>query len=147
MFNRRTLMTVLGLGLTAAAAVSAQPAKTATTPASASTPIKLRVFGGGRNQRPDLMRVLFDRYQKAHPHVAIDVDEEMPPRESHRPRRQRPVTIHARKAVATQRGEADAATGVHAAMPARGYSAGAHVGKHECVTASDHALPSETCNE
>lgn len=35
---------------------------------------KLRVFSGGTNQRPDLMRVLFDRYQKANPGVTIDIE-------------------------------------------------------------------------
>ena len=33
----------------------------------------LRVFTGGQNQRPDLMRKLFDDYQKANPSVKIDI--------------------------------------------------------------------------
>ena len=34
----------------------------------------LRVFSGGSNQRPDLMRKLFDEYQKAHPNVKVDIE-------------------------------------------------------------------------
>jgi multiple sugar transport system substrate-binding protein len=34
----------------------------------------LRVFSGGTNQRPDLMRKLFDEYQKANPNVKIDIE-------------------------------------------------------------------------
>jgi multiple sugar transport system substrate-binding protein len=34
----------------------------------------LRVFSGGQNQRPDLMRKLFDQYQQAHPGVKIDIE-------------------------------------------------------------------------
>ena len=40
------------------------------TPANAQT--KLRVFSGGQNQRPDLMRKLFDEYSKANPGVSIE---------------------------------------------------------------------------
>ena len=35
---------------------------------------KLRVFSGGQNQRPDLMRKLFDEYQKRNPGVTIDIE-------------------------------------------------------------------------
>ncbi len=34
----------------------------------------LRVFSGGQNQRPDLMRKLFDQYSLAHPGVKIDIE-------------------------------------------------------------------------
>ena len=34
----------------------------------------LRVFSGGANQRPDLMRKLFDQYQAANPNVKIDIE-------------------------------------------------------------------------
>ncbi len=34
----------------------------------------LRVFSGGANQRPDLMRKLFDEYQAANPGVKIDIE-------------------------------------------------------------------------
>ena len=34
----------------------------------------LRVFSGGQNQRPDLMRVLFDRYQAANPGVKVQIE-------------------------------------------------------------------------
>jgi multiple sugar transport system substrate-binding protein len=36
--------------------------------------VTLRVFSGGQNQRPDLMRKLFDEYQKANPNVKIDIE-------------------------------------------------------------------------
>jgi multiple sugar transport system substrate-binding protein len=48
-------------GLTAAMPVEAQQAT-------------LRVFSGGANQRPDLMRKLFDQYQAANPNVKIDIE-------------------------------------------------------------------------
>ena len=41
-------------------------------PAAADT--KLRVFSGGQNQRPDLMRKLFDSYQAKNPGVTIDIE-------------------------------------------------------------------------
>jgi multiple sugar transport system substrate-binding protein len=46
------------------------------TVASGSTlaQTSLRVFSGGQNQRPDLMRKLFDEYQKANPGVKIDIE-------------------------------------------------------------------------
>jgi multiple sugar transport system substrate-binding protein len=34
----------------------------------------LRVFSGGQNQRPDLMRKLFDQYQAANPTVKIEIE-------------------------------------------------------------------------
>jgi multiple sugar transport system substrate-binding protein len=34
----------------------------------------LRIFSGGQNQRPDLMRKLFDEYQKANPNVKISIE-------------------------------------------------------------------------
>jgi multiple sugar transport system substrate-binding protein len=43
-------------------------------PLSAAAQTKLRVFSGGQNQRPDLMRQLFDRYQRANPGVAIEIE-------------------------------------------------------------------------
>jgi multiple sugar transport system substrate-binding protein len=43
-----------------------------TGPALADT--ALRVFSGGQNQRPDLMRKLFDQYQKANPGVIIAIE-------------------------------------------------------------------------
>lgn len=42
--------------------------------AQAVAETKLRVFAGGANQRPDLMRKLFDQYQTANPGVAIEVE-------------------------------------------------------------------------
>jgi len=43
-------------------------------PLQAQAQTKLRVFSGGQNQRPDLMRKLFDQYQKANPGVTIDIE-------------------------------------------------------------------------
>ncbi len=34
----------------------------------------LRVFSGGANQRPDLMRLLFDKYQAANPGVKVEIE-------------------------------------------------------------------------
>ncbi len=44
----------------------------ASLPAAAQT--KLRVFSGGQNQRPDLMRKLFDQYQAKTPGVVIEIE-------------------------------------------------------------------------
>ena len=44
------------------------------TPLEALAQTKLRVFSGGANQRPDLMRKLFDQYQQANPGVTIDIE-------------------------------------------------------------------------
>jgi multiple sugar transport system substrate-binding protein len=62
MQRRDSILTALALvaGLTAA------PAALADT--------KLRVFSGGGNQRPDLMRKLFDQYQQQNPGVTIDIE-------------------------------------------------------------------------
>jgi multiple sugar transport system substrate-binding protein len=43
-------------------------------PLDASAQTKLRVFSGGANQRPDLMRKLFDEYQKLNPSVTIEIE-------------------------------------------------------------------------
>ncbi len=50
---------------TTLAAAFALLAAVTTTDALAQT--SLRVFSGGANQRPDLMRKLFDQYQAANP--------------------------------------------------------------------------------
>ncbi|MEP7284114.1 MAG: extracellular solute-binding protein, partial [Rubrivivax sp.] len=34
----------------------------------------LRVFSGGQNQRPDLVRKLLDQYQASHPSVKVDIE-------------------------------------------------------------------------
>ncbi|MCX8507248.1 MAG: ABC transporter substrate-binding protein [Alphaproteobacteria bacterium] len=44
------------------------------TSPSAQAETSLRVFSGGQNQRPDLMRKVFDEYQKANPGVKIDIE-------------------------------------------------------------------------
>jgi len=49
----------LAFGLVAASAVSAQT---------------MRVFSGGANQRPDLMRKLFDNFEKQNPGVKIEIE-------------------------------------------------------------------------
>lgn len=63
--QRRNLMKALALaaGMAAAAGTTAAFAQTA-----------LRVFSGGANQRPDLMRKLFDQYQAANPGVKIEIE-------------------------------------------------------------------------
>ncbi len=43
-------------------------------PPSAWAQTKLRVFSGGQQQRPDLMKQLFERYQKANPGVTIEME-------------------------------------------------------------------------
>lgn len=58
---RRTLLSSLALAATL-------------TMSSAFAQTSLRVFSGGTNQRPDLMRKLFDQYQAANPGVKIDIE-------------------------------------------------------------------------
>ena len=55
-----------------AAAVAA--VSLALTPLQALAQTKLRVFSGGQQQRPDLMKLLFAEYQKKNPTVQIDVE-------------------------------------------------------------------------
>jgi multiple sugar transport system substrate-binding protein len=57
-----------------AACLAVMAAATLTLPGAAWAQTKLRVFSGGQNQRPDLMRQLFDRYQKANPGVTIAIE-------------------------------------------------------------------------
>lgn len=45
-----------------------------TVPLQALAQTKLRVFGGGQQQRPDLMKRLFEQYQKANPGVTIELE-------------------------------------------------------------------------
>ncbi len=59
--KRRTL-TTLALSTVLASSAFAQQQTT------------LRVFSGGTNQRPDLMRKLFDEYSKANPNIKIDIE-------------------------------------------------------------------------
>jgi len=63
--QRRNLMNALALAAGMAVAAG-------TTAAFAQT--TLRVFSGGANQRPDLMRKLFDQYQAANPGVKIEIE-------------------------------------------------------------------------
>ena len=51
--------------------VGALQAEEADFHAQAQQTTTLRVFSGGQNQRPDLMRQLLDQYQKANPNVKI----------------------------------------------------------------------------
>lgn len=44
------------------------------SPVALAQQTSLRVFSGGQNQRPDLMRKLFDEYQKQNPSVKIDIE-------------------------------------------------------------------------
>ena len=59
------------LSLTTLATVALSASMVGNTFAQQTT---LRVFSGGQNQRPDLMRKLFDEYQKANPNVKIDIE-------------------------------------------------------------------------
>ncbi|MFM7534120.1 MAG: ABC transporter substrate-binding protein [Rubrivivax sp.] len=59
--NRKFFIAALAFVLTSAAAL----AQAQTT---------LRVFSGGQNQRPDLMRQLFDRYEAVNPGVKIQIE-------------------------------------------------------------------------
>lgn len=61
--QRRILVTLATLALGAAMATTSFAQQTT-----------LRVFSGGQNQRPDLMRKLFDAYQQANPGVKIDIE-------------------------------------------------------------------------
>lgn len=64
MQRRTTLAALTCLGAAALLAAGAAQAQQTT----------LRVFSGGQNQRPDLMRQLFDKYQAANPGVKIDIE-------------------------------------------------------------------------
>ena len=55
-------------------AVAAVALLTALSTGSAFAQTTLRVFSGGQNQRPDLMRKLFDQYQAKNPGVKIDIE-------------------------------------------------------------------------
>ncbi len=73
--NRRDSMGWAGLLAGAlVVALSSGPHVAAQTPAQTPATTKLRVFSGGTNQRPDLMRKLFDAYQKQHPGIRIDIE-------------------------------------------------------------------------
>ena len=61
--KRRTLFSLTSLALGLALSTGALAQQTT-----------VRVFSGGQNQRPDLMRKLFDEYQKSHPNVKIDIE-------------------------------------------------------------------------
>ena len=61
--TRRFTICALALGLFGLLAAQAATAQT-----------QLRVFSGGVSQRPDLMRVLFDRYEAANPGVKIQIE-------------------------------------------------------------------------
>ena len=63
MQRRTTLATLTALGAAALMAAGAAHAQTT-----------LRVFSGGQNQRLDLMRQLFDKYQASNPGVKIEIE-------------------------------------------------------------------------
>lgn len=46
----------------------------AQTQTPAQAPVTLRVFAGGSGNRPDITRELLDRYQAAHPHLRVEVE-------------------------------------------------------------------------
>ena len=41
---------------------------------AAPQPVRLRLFAGGQNQRPDIVRSLLDDHQRAHPHVTVTIE-------------------------------------------------------------------------
>ena len=55
-------------------AAAVATAALATVPLHALAQTKLRVFSGGQQQRPDLMKKLFESYAKANPGVSIEVE-------------------------------------------------------------------------
>jgi multiple sugar transport system substrate-binding protein len=59
---------------TALAGAVALLAGLASTTAAFAQQTTLRVFSGGANQRPDLMRKLFDQYQAKNPNVKIEIE-------------------------------------------------------------------------
>ena len=67
--TRRDPMSIFSTWLAAAAMLASLCA-----PGAAWAQTQLRVFSGGTNQRPDLMRVLFDQYQKQNPGVTIAIE-------------------------------------------------------------------------
>jgi len=67
-----TMTTKRRLTLAALTGAVALATGLAALPAAAQT--SLRVFSGGQNQRPDLMRKLFDQYQAKNPGVKIDIE-------------------------------------------------------------------------
>ena len=67
--TRRDPMSISTTWLAAAALLAGLCA-----PGAAWAQTQLRVFSGGTNQRPDLMRVLFDQYQKQNPGVTITIE-------------------------------------------------------------------------
>jgi len=72
--TRRLALLQAGVALAGALLVGLPAQAQTQAQTQARTPTKLRVFSGGQNQRPDLMRVLFERYQKANPGVLIEVE-------------------------------------------------------------------------
>jgi multiple sugar transport system substrate-binding protein len=66
--KRRTTLTTLPALLMAATLIGGLSS------AAAQAQTTLRVFSGGQNQRPDLMRKLFDQYQARNPGVKIDIE-------------------------------------------------------------------------
>ncbi len=59
---------------TALAGAAALVAGLTITSAAYAQQTTLRVFSGGANQRPDLMRKLFDQYQAKNPNIKIDIE-------------------------------------------------------------------------
>lgn len=53
---------------------SSEVATTGSQTVSTKSPVRLRVFAGGRNQRPDLMRQRFDRFEQLNPGLRIELE-------------------------------------------------------------------------
>lgn len=61
--KRRTLFALAAVALSATLSLTAYAQQTT-----------LRVFSGGANQRPDLMRKIFDEYEKTHPGLKVQME-------------------------------------------------------------------------
>jgi multiple sugar transport system substrate-binding protein len=73
-FNQETLIMIRRTSLTALMGAVALVAGLGASAAAHAQQTTLRVFSGGANQRPDLMRKLFDQYQAKNPNVKIDIE-------------------------------------------------------------------------
>jgi multiple sugar transport system substrate-binding protein len=65
---KKTIRKLLPVALTAAIGVALNVGN------AIAQETKLRVFSGGTNQRPDLMRKMFDEFEKRNPGVKIDIE-------------------------------------------------------------------------
>jgi multiple sugar transport system substrate-binding protein len=72
--TRRRITMKRRTSFAALAAAAAALALGLSVPAVHAQQVALRAFSGGANQRPDLMRKLFDQYQAKNPNVKIEIE-------------------------------------------------------------------------